>query len=294
MKFWILAARPKTLPASLSPVLLGLAAAKFDGAQISIHIALLTALSALMLQVSSNLINDYYDAIEGVDNEDRLGPQRMTSTGKISPTSMKKGFIITLMVSLALGCYLMAHGGLPIIITGISSLIFCYAYTGGPFPLSRMGLGELLAFIFFGPVAVMGTYYLQTMQMTFGPLIILCGVYAGLLSAMIMSINNVRDYKTDQQTNKFTLPIALGPKLGPKLPLLFLVSSVLVLVKMAIDIQVYQILIAPVALLVVGKMLKPALTGVEGRILNESLAASGKYLFLTSLIISGVLLWSKT
>jgi len=210
MKNWILAIRPKTLFASLAPVVLGLAVAYVEIKAINGLIATLTILCALVLQIASNLANDYLDALRGVDNETRLGPTRVTSAGLISLSSMKNALVIALATAFILGIYLMYVGGPVIMIIGLLSLYFAYGYTGGPFPLSYNGLGEIAAFIFFGVIAVIGTSYLQTHNVS--RLAIILGMGPGFISACILAVNNLRDIESDTDTNKRTLAVRFGER----------------------------------------------------------------------------------
>jgi 1,4-dihydroxy-2-naphthoate octaprenyltransferase len=208
MKNWILAIRPKTLFASLAPVILGLAVAYVEAQTINILVGVITILCALTLQIASNLANDYLDALRGVDNETRLGPIRVTSSGLISLTKMRNALILTLCIAFILGIYLMIVGGPVIILIGLLSLYFAYGYTGGPFPLSYNGLGEIAAFIFYGVIAVMGTDYLQTH--TISKLAVILGMGPGFISACILAVNNLRDIVSDRETNKRTLAVRFG------------------------------------------------------------------------------------
>jgi 1,4-dihydroxy-2-naphthoate polyprenyltransferase len=210
MKNWILAARPKTLFASIGPVILGLACASFTTGTINISIAILTLCCALLLQIGSNLANDYLDYVRGVDNENRLGPIRVTSAGLIDQAAMKTAVITVLIAAFLLGIFLMYSGGPFIIAIGLLSLYFSYGYTGGPFPLSYNGLGEVAAFIFFGPVAVVGTAYLQTHEIT--RTAVLAGFGPGFISACILAVNNLRDIQSDLATNKRTIAVRFGEK----------------------------------------------------------------------------------
>ncbi len=210
MKNWMLAIRPKTLFASIAPVVLGLAVAYVEVKSINVLIAALTLLCALTLQIASNLANDYLDAIRGVDNDTRLGPTRVTSAGLISLTKMKNALILTLGVAFFLGIYLMIVGGPVIMVVGLLSLYFAYGYTGGPFPLSYNGLGEVAAFIFYGVIAVSGTTYLQTHQIS--RLALILGMGPGFISACILAVNNLRDIISDRDTNKRTLAVRFGEK----------------------------------------------------------------------------------
>jgi len=222
----ILASRPKTLFASAGPVLLGLALAYRLEDKFNAITALITLLCALLLQVSTNLVNDYYDGVRGIDDEKRLGPERMTSTGALKSATVKNAFIATLVASFILGIYLMAVAGLPIIIIGFLSILFAYAYTGGPFPLSYYAMGEVLALIFFGPVAVWGTYYIQVLNTELHlQLVLLVGLAPGFISAAIMAINNLRDRETDIRTRKKTLAILAGPQGARILPILFVLCA---------------------------------------------------------------------
>lgn len=223
MKNWILAIRPKTLFASLAPVLLGLAVAFTETKSINAQIAFVTALCALFLQISSNLANDYLDALKGVDNHARLGPTRVTSSGLIPASTMKNALILTLFISLLLGVILMLHGGPFIMLIGLLSLYFAYGYTGGPYPLSYMGLGEVAAFLFFGIIAVVGTHYLQTGF--FSKLAVILGAGPGFISACILAINNLRDIKSDTESHKRTIAVRFGEKFQRRLCLLLILGS---------------------------------------------------------------------
>jgi 1,4-dihydroxy-2-naphthoate octaprenyltransferase len=210
---WIQAARPQTLPAALGPVIIGLALAHGHSG-LNVLTALLTIICALLLQISSNLINDYYDGIRGTDTKERLGPIRVTAAGLLPPSSVKKAFLITLALSFFCGLYLMSIAGLPIIIIGLSSLFCAWAYTGGPFPLSHFALGELFALLFFGPVAVWGTYYIQVLKFDHHDhlSVILWGISVGLIASALMGINNLRDIVQDKQAGKITIATLLGAK----------------------------------------------------------------------------------
>lgn len=226
MKNWMLAIRPKTLLASQAPIVLGLAVAYVEIRYINVLIAVLTALCALVLQIASNLANDYLDALRGVDNETRLGPTRVTSAGLISLTAMKNALIISLAVAFILGIYLMVVGGPFIMVIGLLSLYFAYGYTGGPFPLSYNGLGEIAAFIFFGVIAVVGTTYLQTHSVS--RLALILGMGPGFISACILAVNNLRDIVSDTDTNKRTLAVRFGEKFQRYLCLMTIVLSIVV------------------------------------------------------------------
>lgn len=222
------ASRPKTLPISLGPLLLANAicykkstmATPFD-----FSIALIAGLSFLLMQIGTNLTNDYYDGLRGVDHLDRVGPRRMTHLKLLPPSTLKYAFIICYLLAFLLGILLMERGGAVIALIGISSLLTAYLYTGGPFPLAYFGLGEVLAFLFFGPISFIGIFYLQ--HFSYDMEVIFWSIPIGLLVATPMAINNIRDYFTDQKSRKKTLAILFGQKFGRALPLILIFLAVL-------------------------------------------------------------------
>lgn len=254
IKHWFFALRPKTLPAGLSPVILGIALIYFHFGRVDWIVAFIVLTTALLLQISTNLTNDYYDCLRGLDNHRRLGPIRFTGSGLISKRSIQIGFLTTYSISTLLGVYLITIGGWPIAMIGLTSITLAYAYTGGPYPLSYLPLGEMLALIFFGPVAVGGTYYLQYKSLihnlnfypNYYPLslpissyqeyisdkymwkVLWFGLGPGLISSSIMSINNLRDRENDHLHNKFTLAVFLGEKKARYLCIAFTLTSSLV------------------------------------------------------------------
>jgi 1,4-dihydroxy-2-naphthoate octaprenyltransferase len=246
MKNWMLAIRPKTLFASLAPVVLGLAVAYVETQKLNAVIAALTILCALVLQIASNLANDYLDALRGVDNETRLGPTRVTSSGLISLTAMKNSLILALTIAFGLGIYLMVVGGPFIMVIGLLSLYFAYGYTGGPFPLSYNGLGEVAAFVFFGVIAVVGTTYLQTHSIS--RLALVLGMGPGFISACILAVNNLRDIASDTDTNKRTLAVRFGEKFQRYLCISTILLSIAVCVYVMVAYQfkwLFPVIILP-------------------------------------------------
>ncbi|MEX1019797.1 MAG: 1,4-dihydroxy-2-naphthoate polyprenyltransferase [Litorilinea sp.] len=208
-RVWLLAARPKTLPAALGPILLGTALAIRAG-EFAFGPALAAALCALLLQIGSNFANDYFDHLRGADTPDRIGPLRATANGWVSPTQMRNATLLTLGLAALIGIYLISVGGWPILVAGIAALLAAVAYTGGPFPYGYRGLGDLFVFIFFGLVAVNGTYYLQTGAIT--GISLLVSVCAGALVTAILVVNNLRDLETDRRAGKRTLAVMFGKK----------------------------------------------------------------------------------
>ena len=209
MNPWILASRPKTLPAAVSPVILGLALAYSDN-QFNILVGFLTLLASILIQIGTNFANDAYDFLSGADDEDRLGPKRAANSGLLKPKDMLNKMCIIFLLSLAIGCYLAYIGGWPIVLIGSLSILSGIAYTGGPYPLGYNGLGDIFVFIFFGLIAVPGTYYLQTNTINYES--ILLGIVSGSFSTAILIVNNVRDLNTDKKINKKTLAVLFGKK----------------------------------------------------------------------------------
>jgi 1,4-dihydroxy-2-naphthoate octaprenyltransferase len=164
--------------------------------------------AALLIQIGTNLANDFFDFQHGADTPERLGPPRATQTGLITPQQMRAATFVTFAAAAAAGLYLAVVGGWPIVIIGVLSIVAGVTYTGGPWPLGYHGLGDLLVFVFFGLVAVTGTYYLQTH--TFGVVAVLAAVPVGFLVTAILVVNNLRDIDTDLRARKLTLAVRIG------------------------------------------------------------------------------------
>ncbi len=206
-KAWVTASRPRTLTAAAAPVVLGTGLAiGRDGFRFGPALAAL--LGALLIQIGTNLANDYYDHLRGGDTEDRVGPIRVSQAGIIPPETVRNGAFLVLGLALLLGFYLVWVGGAPVVLIGVTSLVCAVAYTGGPFPLAYHGLGDLFVFVFFGLVAVGGTYWVQVLD--FGPEVLLAGVGIGALATAILVVNNLRDMETDARAGKRTLAVRIG------------------------------------------------------------------------------------
>lgn len=211
-KSCVLAARPKTLPAAIVPVWVGCVLAwKLNG---SFHplLAACTLLGAVFIQIATNFFNDAIDSKKGADTERRLGPTRVTASGLMSPRAVMTVALVFLAAATLCGVVLYQARGWPIIAIGIPSLFLAYGYTGGPFPLAYRGMGELFVILFFGLVAVTGTVFIQTGNWPREA--ILLGAQTGLLSAVLISINNFRDREEDATTGKRTLAVRFGPKVA--------------------------------------------------------------------------------
>ncbi|AZG74032.1 1,4-dihydroxy-2-naphthoate polyprenyltransferase [Shewanella livingstonensis] len=207
MQSWFMAIRPRTLPAAIGPLLIGNMLA-IGLEQFSLLIAFTSMLCAVLLQISVNLANDYFDFKNGIDTEERIGPVRVTQSGIISPSSVRNAMIGCLITSLLVGSLLIAHGGWPIAILAVASILGALCYSGGPYPLASHGLGEIAAFVFFGLVAVVGSYYLQAGATTMTAWLLGCAI--GFFNAAIMLVNNTRDISTDSKAGKNTLAVRIG------------------------------------------------------------------------------------
>ncbi|MBN1120004.1 MAG: 1,4-dihydroxy-2-naphthoate polyprenyltransferase [Anaerolineae bacterium] len=208
-KAWMLAARPKTLPAALSPVVVGIALAYRNGAFRWLP-STAALLIALLLQVGVNIANDYFDHVKGIDQPDRKGPTRVTQSGLIPPERVRLGMIIVFALAGLIGVYLVILGGWFALLIGLTAILSALAYSGGPWPLASHGLGDLFVFIYFGLAGVCGTYYVQALDL---PLwVIVAAVPVGLLITAILAVNNLRDIETDRRAGKNTLAVIFGQR----------------------------------------------------------------------------------
>ena len=204
---WI-ASRPKTLIVSIAPVLLGLALSLNKEVFTSIFVALLTLFASIFIQLGTNYINDLYDYLSGADDENRLGPIRVVQAGLLSQNQIKKAALFSFGIALVIGIYLVFIGGIPILLIGSFALISGYCYTGGPYPLGYNGLGDIFVFIFYGLIAVPGTYYLQSGTLDIDSIIV--GSSIGFIAVAILCVNNIRDINTDRKVGKKTLAVRFG------------------------------------------------------------------------------------
>ncbi|MEE2808462.1 MAG: 1,4-dihydroxy-2-naphthoate octaprenyltransferase [Verrucomicrobiota bacterium] len=208
------ATRPKTLMAAVLPVSLGATLAYSINESFNYILFTAVILSALCIQIATNLFNDVIDAKKGADTDQRIGPKRMTSSGTLPPQSLIIAGITFCFMAVTFSLPLIVTRGIPIVIIGVISLFLAYGYTGGPWPLAYKGLGEIFVFIFFGLVAVNGTFYVFTGQICNES--ILLGTQSGLLCAIIISINNARDITQDRNCGKMTLAARYGIKFAKR------------------------------------------------------------------------------
>ncbi|MDQ6799921.1 MAG: 1,4-dihydroxy-2-naphthoate polyprenyltransferase [Acidobacteriota bacterium] len=208
MKTWLIAARPKTLSASIVPVLVGTALAR------SVHwpTFLYALAGAIFIQIGTNLVNDALDFKRGADTADRLGPLRVTQAGLLSAKTVMRGAIVCFAIAALCGIPLIMRGGWPLLAIGVTSIVAAYAYTGGPYPLAYHGLGELFVLIFFGFIAAGGSYYVQ--RLTFDIRALIAGFAVGCLAVALLAINNLRDVQSDRASDKKTLVVRFGETFG--------------------------------------------------------------------------------
>jgi 1,4-dihydroxy-2-naphthoate octaprenyltransferase len=280
---WVLASRPKTLPAAAAPVVIGTAMAAADD---GFHLlsALAALVGALLIQIGTNLANDYVDFARGTDTSERLGPVRVTQAGLAEPAAVRRAAILTFALALVVGIYLVYRGGWPIVAIGLLSILFGIAYTAGPAPLAYLGIADLFVLVFFGPVAVGGTYYVQTGAITTP--VIIAGIAPGLFSTAILTVNNLRDIESDRSGDKKTLAVRMGPG--------FARAQFVITVAAACAIPLLLFFawdgpVASLAALVTAAAAIPTIRTVlrqSGRILNNALAATGRLLLLYSLLFS--------
>lgn len=214
-KSWIKAARLRTLPLAVSGILMGAALSYFDGA-FQIKVTVLAIVTALFIQIFSNFANDYGDSQKGTDNQHRVGPKRTVQSGEISPSQMKVGMVVLIVLSLTTGIWLVAEGTKGLDLTtfllflafGIVALIAAYRYTAGSNPYGYAGLGDVAVFLFFGMLPVVGTYFLNAHQLN--PEIFLPAISIGLFSAGVLNMNNMRDIENDRNSGKNTVVVRMG------------------------------------------------------------------------------------
>lgn len=288
LKILFLTARPKTLGASIAPVVMGTAIAIHDGKFHAIS-AVCAILGAVLIQILSNYANDYFDFLKGADRENRVGPTRATSAGWLTPKQMQLALTILVLTSLLPGGYLIYRGGFPILIIGAVSLILAFAYTAGPMPLGYLGLGDLFVFIFFGPVAVMGTEYVQSFQVSLHGL--LAGISAGCFSVAILTVNNYRDVENDAIVGKRTLAVRFGKRFAQieYITMLF-VSVVIIPLLLAFGKDGQMDMLLLIVIIIPSFLLIRSIIRLKGSELNLLLANTAKLLLAYSILFS--VLWN--
>lgn len=289
LRLWAMAARPRTLPAAVAPVLVGTALAGSE--DVFRPLAFAAALvGSIFIQIGTNLSNDYSDARRGADTEDRLGPVRVTAGGLMPPRTVLVGTYVAFGVAVAAGAYLVAVAGWELLLVGAASILAGVLYTGGPRPYGYEGLGEVFVFLFFGVVAVTGSYFVQTERLTWEAFAL--SVPVGLLAAAILVANNVRDADTDRRAGKRTLAVRLGRERARRLYATCVYLSFVVppAVWAAGGLSAW-VLLALMALPLAPPVVRTVASRTDGPSLNRALAHTGRLLAVFSLLLSaGVLL----
>ena len=272
-KSWLQASRPKTLIFIVSPVFIGTAMALTTGT-FSFITFLCTLLAGLCIQIGTNFANDYFDFLKGADTADRKGPLRVMQAGLVSATAMKRAIAFILTLAALSGSYLVWQGGWIFGALLILSIALSILYTGGPYPLAYLGLGECFVFVFYGPIAVLGTYYLQTSQFSFE--VLLASLAPGLLATIPIALNNLRDIDEDRRADKKTLAVRFG--------LRFAKSSIAIAIILGAITPLLLVPFRPFVLLSVLTLL-PALTLVRDLFRSEGSAEYGALFKKTPLLI---------
>ena len=289
LRLWLVAARPRTLPAAVAPVLVGTALAGSEDVFRPLRFAC-ALIGSVFIQIGTNLANDYSDARRGADTEDRLGPVRVTAGGLMPPRRVLTGTYVAFGIAVAAGGYLIAVAGWELLLVGVASIAAGVLYTGGPKPYGYEGLGELFVFLFFGVVAVVGSYFVQVEELRWEAFAL--SVPVGLLAAAILVVNNVRDVDTDRRAGKRTLAVKLGRGRARRLfaSMTYLPYAVPVVVAATSDLSWWMLL--PLASLPLAPPLVRTVAGrTDGASLNEALAGTGRLLAVYSLLLAvGVLL----
>jgi 1,4-dihydroxy-2-naphthoate polyprenyltransferase len=293
-RIWLMAARPRTLPAAIAPVLVGTAAAVFatGGDRFRVGAFIAALLGSVFIQIGTNLANDYSDAKRGADAVDRLGPVRVTAAGLVAPRRVLTATWLAFAVAVACGIYLTTVAGPLILLVGVLSIAAGVLYTGGPRPYGYEGLGELFVFLFFGLVAVNGSYYVQLERLDGLPFGL--SVSVGLLVTAILVVNNLRDIETDRRVGKRTLAVRLGRERTRGLYRAFLAAALILLPVTLLlwngpAAALLGLLAAPIAL----RQQAVVSTRSDGPALNSALAGTGAVVGVFSLLVSvGLLLAS--
>lgn len=286
---WLLASRPATLPAAVVPVLVGTAAAVPRGVfSAAVFAAALAA--SLLIQVGTNFANDYFDYSQGADTEERTGPVRLIQSGLVGPGQVLLAALVSFGLAALIGLYLVYVGGWPILLIGMLSILAGLAYTGGPYPLGYHGLGDVFVFVFFGLVAVTGTYYLHTGEVD--AVAWLASVPVGLLVTNILVVNNVRDINTDRVAGKHTLATRIGRPASEGQYALFLAVAYMVPVLLWLLGMMSVWFWLPWLTVPLAARALQGLRRLHGRALNTVLRQTGQLHLLYGLLFSLSLLLS--
>ena len=282
-KIWMLAIRPKTLPAAVGPVLVGWGLAVHEGV-FRWGPALAALAGGILLQIGANLANDVADFQRGADHGERLGPTRVTQAGLLSPAEVTRGMWVTFALAAMVGVYLIAVAGWPVALIGLTAILAAIGYTGGPWPYGYYGLGDLFVFLYFGLAAVGGTYFVQARAVSAA--VWWAAVPLGLLATALLVVNNLRDIPTDQAAGKRTLAVLLGEG-GARLEYDVCVWGAYLIVSAAVAAGIF-----PLGALVIWLSLPWAwrtrriVRAARGRALNAALARTGQLILIFGVLLA--------
>ncbi|MHC4643593.1 MAG: 1,4-dihydroxy-2-naphthoate polyprenyltransferase [Planctomycetota bacterium] len=283
-QIWLLAARPKTLWAGIIPVIVGTAMA-LEAGKFHMLSFLATLTGAVLIQVGTNFANDLFDFQKGADHEGRKGPMRVTQARLVTPHQIKVATITVLAMAFLMGMYLVWRAGWPILIIGLLSILFAVLYTGGPFPLGYMGLGDIFVLIFFGPVAVGGTYYIFAGHINSA--VLLAGLAMGMIATAILIVNNLRDMESDRKSGKNTLAVRFGAGFA-KAEFLAMICGAMLL-----PIVIYFIegrhgwaILAALYIFPAIPVVKKVFTVADGHVLNNALAGTARLMAIFGFLFS--------
>ena len=297
---WLMAARPQTMPAAISPVLVGVGVAVHEGLFAPLPAAA-ALLGAILIQIGTNFANDYYDAVQGADTEEREGFIRVTAGGIIEPAAVKRAMWLTFAAAILVGSYLVYVGGVPILVIGLLSVASGIAYTGGPYPLGYHGLGDLFVFVFFGLVAVTGTVYVQAAATVAGvpiglpegtvpALALLSSLPMAGLTTNVLVVNNVRDKEEDSKTGKRTLAVRFGYGVCRAEYVAMLALAYAVPVWLFLGEFGPAVLLPLLSLPFAAVVARTVLTQTSGEALNPALERTGQLLALYAVLFTAGLI----
>ena len=291
VRIWIMAARPKTLPLGVAPVLVGTALAGY------LHIFhplrfVAALLGSVFIQIGANLSNDYSDAHRGADTEDRLGPVRVTAGGLVPPRQVLIATYVTFGLAVLCGVYLIAVAGWQLLLIGVASIIAGVLYTGGPRPYGYEGLGEVFVFLFFGIAAVAGSYFAQVRDFSWESLVLSAPI--GLIAAAVLVVNNTRDIDTDRRANKRTLAVRLGRERSRRMyATMVLIAYPIVLIPWVFGPLTAWLLLPFLTLPLAAGVIRIVASHSDGPSLNRALAKTGQLQLCFCVLLSVGLLLSR-
>jgi 1,4-dihydroxy-2-naphthoate octaprenyltransferase len=291
IRIWLMAARVRTLPAAIAPVLVGTALAGWENVFHPLRFAA-ALVGSIFIQVGTNLSNDYSDARRGADAEDRLGPVRVTAGGLVPPNQVLIATYVSFGVAVLAGVYLIVVAGWQLLLVGAASILAGVLYTGGPKPYGYEGLGELFVFLFFGIVAVAGSYFVQVRHLDWKAFAL--AVPVGLLASAILVVNNYRDSDSDRRAGKRTLAVRLGrPRTRTMFAVIVYLAYLLAPVTWAFGPMTAWMLLAWLTLPLAAEIVRIVRNRTDGPTLNQALAQTGMLQLSFCVLLSAGLLLSR-